>query len=564
MAAGTPSLSAARVAVYARYSSDRQSETSIEDQVERCRRFVADRGGRVDELLVFADHAVSGASLERPGIEALLRAVAERRVDVVVTEDLSRVSRRQADAHALLDRLSYAGVALLGVADAIDTSQRSSRLLFSVRSMLADAYLEDLRDKTLRGLEARARAGLATGGLPYGYRSRPRPGAGHEIEIDPERADVVRWIFASYVAGKSQAAIASELNREAIPPPRAHSTRRQPGWVASAVRAILRNERYAGVWSFGRRRWVKVPGTNTRRPQARAEGELVRLERPELALVDAETWRAAAGRFGAGVRPGAAAAARRRRGYLLSGLLRCDACGSLLVISGGGEGRRYYVCSGAKSRGTCAERGAIREQLVREGVLAELVDRFFSPARVDRMRELVAGVLGAAARASTADREQLAARLARTQDRIRTLVLMQADGDRSEHVAQLRRDLEAQARSDAAAIATSAERDRAVRLPSPAELLATAQDLAAAFAGADVDVGRERLRRAFRDGALRVARVEGGVELRGMVRPLTLLFETSTPPAGVSQRAALDVAGCGGVQPASSHVEVPFLVRLAA
>ena len=80
-------LSGSRVAIYARYSSDKQSESSIEDQVARCRGFVEARGGGVVDELVFADFAVSGASLARPGFESLMRAVESRLVDVVVTED---------------------------------------------------------------------------------------------------------------------------------------------------------------------------------------------------------------------------------------------------------------------------------------------------------------------------------------------------------------------------------------------------------------------------------------------------------------------------------------------
>lgn len=90
----TRNLKGARVAIYARYSRT-QREASIDDQVHRCRAFVETAGGVVDPNLVFADHAISGASLQRPAFEKLMSMVTAKppEVDAVVTEDLSRVTR---------------------------------------------------------------------------------------------------------------------------------------------------------------------------------------------------------------------------------------------------------------------------------------------------------------------------------------------------------------------------------------------------------------------------------------------------------------------------------------
>lgn len=566
MASGTESLDRARVAVYARFSSDRQSDASIEDQVARCRRWIESRGGRVVDELVFADVAISGASLERPGIEALLRAVAEKRVDLVVTEDLSRISRRAADSHEVLDQIAYAGAGLVGIADGVNTAERGGQLLAGIRTAIAADYLRDLGDKTLRGMEGRARAGLATGGgLPYGYRSRPRAQGGVEIEVDPDRASIVRDIFAAYVAGKSQAAIATALNAEGVPPPRAHARRRRPGWMASAVRAILCNERYTGRWSFGTRRWVKVPGTNARIPQRRDAGDVIRIERPDLQLVDEATWSAVHTRFQSQLRPSSAAAARRRRGYLLSGLLRCGLCGAVMVIHGGGEDRRYYACSDARGRGTCSNKASIREQLAREAIVGAILERSSSPKALARIRAIVAEVLGAAGRASTSERDERIGRLRRTEERIRTLVLMQADGDRSEHVVSLRRDLEAQARDESAAIAELDARGRApVALPSPDQLLELARDVDRHLRESP-EVGREYLRRVLQDGAVRAfPRASGGYVLRAGLLPMRML-ETKPPPQRASGAAGrtLNVVGCGGRQPASFNEGPAIPLELA-
>src|SRR3954468_10210295 len=88
-----------RVSIYARYSSDKQREASIDDQVRLCEERAAREGWRVVKR--YTDHAISGASLIRPGIQALMHAPQTGQFDVVLTESLDRVSRDQEDRRGL-------------------------------------------------------------------------------------------------------------------------------------------------------------------------------------------------------------------------------------------------------------------------------------------------------------------------------------------------------------------------------------------------------------------------------------------------------------------------------
>src|SRR5690349_5363324 len=133
-----PKIATGRVAIYARYSSDAQSETSIEDQARRARETIARAGGEPGKAQVFADYAISGASMERPGLEALLRAVDQGQVDVILTEDISRLSRDMGDAAHIFKRLQFAGVPLVSLSDGIDTSSKHAKLSFAVKSLIAD------------------------------------------------------------------------------------------------------------------------------------------------------------------------------------------------------------------------------------------------------------------------------------------------------------------------------------------------------------------------------------------------------------------------------------------
>jgi DNA invertase Pin-like site-specific DNA recombinase len=85
-----------RVAIYARYSSEHQSERSIDDQVRLCREHAERLGWAIAE--VYADYAMSGAHLaSRPRAQAMLAAAKEGRIDVVLAEALDRLSRDQED-----------------------------------------------------------------------------------------------------------------------------------------------------------------------------------------------------------------------------------------------------------------------------------------------------------------------------------------------------------------------------------------------------------------------------------------------------------------------------------
>ena len=104
-----------RAAIYARYSSDMQSEASIEDQVRLCRERIEADGW--DLVQTYSDRAISGASMLRPGLQGLIEDAMSAKFDVVVAEALDRLSRDQADIAALHKRLSFAGVRIVTLAD---------------------------------------------------------------------------------------------------------------------------------------------------------------------------------------------------------------------------------------------------------------------------------------------------------------------------------------------------------------------------------------------------------------------------------------------------------------
>jgi site-specific DNA recombinase len=151
-----------RAVVYARYSSEQQRDSSIEDQIRLCRQRIAQEGWEYRHA--YTDRAISGASALRPAYQALLEDARRGEFDIVVGEALDRLSRDQEDVAGLLKRLRFAGVRLFTLAEG-----EISELHIGLKGTMNALFLKDLADKTRRGLEGRVRAGRSGGGLCYGY-----------------------------------------------------------------------------------------------------------------------------------------------------------------------------------------------------------------------------------------------------------------------------------------------------------------------------------------------------------------------------------------------------------
>src|SRR4051794_31702765 len=245
-----------RAVIYARYSSDLQSTSSIEDQVRLCREMAVARGWEVVE--VYADHAISGASMLRPGYQRLLEDLRAGRFDLILAEGLDRLSRDQEHTAALFKQLGFCGVQLVTVAEG-----EINELHVGLKGTMNALYLKDLAQKTHRGLEGRVRAGRSGGGICYGYDLVPgEPGA---RRVNQAEAATIRRIFRDYAAGVSPWVIAKRLNQEGVPGPHGRQ------WRDTAVRGhvtrgtgLLNNELYVGRLVWNRLRYLKDPETGKR------------------------------------------------------------------------------------------------------------------------------------------------------------------------------------------------------------------------------------------------------------------------------------------------------------
>lgn len=361
-----------RALAYARYSSDQQSAASIDDQLRNCRAWCQRHA--LPDPVIYSDAAMSGARNDRPGY---LRLMAEARPgDVIVVDDLSRLSRDSIEVAQAIRRLTFAGVRVVGASDGTDTGRKGHKAEVGLRGIMSELYLADLADKTHRGLTGKALAGKSAGGLPYGYRVS----AVGERAIDEAQAEVVRRVFAEYLSGMTARAIAAGLNRDKVPSARGGT------WAMTAIHGdtrrgigMLVNPIYVGRPIWNRSRWVKHPETGRRVRQERPQAEWVRQEHPELAIVSEATWQAVQARLRGCSAPTGSAGRPMR--HLLSGLLRCGQCGGPLVV----VDAYNYGCSAARDRGTCAGL-RVRRKVADDAMLAGVREQLLSEAAFQRFQ----------------------------------------------------------------------------------------------------------------------------------------------------------------------------------
>ena len=398
------------VAIYARYSSDAQSEHSIEDQTRTCRAWAERQGWQVVE--VYADYAISGATAARPGFQQMVADAKSGRFQAVLAEALDRFSRDLEHIAKFHKEMTFAGVSLSTVAEGAITQMH-----IGFGGTMSALFLQNLAQKTHRGLEGRVRAGGSGGGLSFGYRVRKgfrpdgTPIAG-ELEIDDEQAAIIRRIFRDYADGQSPRSIARGLNAEGVSGPRGGS------WTASLLlggaareTGLLRNQLYVGLRVWNRQRYLKDPATGKRVARPNPREAWITTSVPDLALLDAETWgrtqrRLIAGRPDALDEPNATdakgsgntgtrlAAARRPR-WPLAGLVRCGVCsGPMSVI--GAQGR--LGCANHVERGTCDNKRTVLRDALLGRVMIGLKERLLAPELVEEFVRTYVAEINAANR----------------------------------------------------------------------------------------------------------------------------------------------------------------------
>ena len=503
-------MSGGRALAYGRKSFDdpERQTSSVGDQRHFAEAY-AERHGL--ELVGFhGDDGITGATMERPGLQAMLAAVRRGGIDALIIEDVDRLGRDQEHLQHMMKILRLHDVTIHTVAAGVIDD-----LVFAFKGIIGEQQRKRIAYTTRRGLKGKAQRGGVTGGRTLGYaRERlTQPADGRDTDqlvIVAEEAELVRRIFELYASGLGLKAVCAILNADGIPSPRSRESGPYGAGVwnpttlsgdPSKGEGILNNETYIGRRIFNRRTWVEVPNEKrgfTRKPRLNPEADWVIRDEPALRIVDQALWdrvkaRQTIARAMRDLRfktTGSRLAGGRERQHLLSGLVECGACGRPYISSGAGRWR----CKG--SRANLCNNGSITAAELERRALAGVQSELLAPDVIARFAAALQVELKAAWQEAQADRQGTGEKLATTRAKIsKILAQIEGEDDVPRTLMARLRELEAEEVRLADRLA-QAGADPVIRLPANYEAVyrQAVDQLGANLAAADASASRNAVR----------------------------------------------------------------------
>jgi len=391
-------------AIYTRVSSDRQKESdTIASQTAALVEYAKAHGYAVPPEWIFQDEGYSGASLVRPGLEALRDLAAQGQITTVLIYSPDRLSRKYAYQVLLGEELSRCGVEVVFLKSPAGSSPED-QLVVQFQGMIAEYERAQIAERSRRGKRYRAQQGVVNvlSGAPYGYQyMRKTDTSAAYYEVIESEAGVVRMVFRMYTQqGLSINAIARSLNKRGI------STRTgKTRWERSVVWAMLRNPAYEGKACYGKTE--QSPRQRITRPLRQKNGISHRTnchrERPRAdwievsvpALVSKETFALAQEQL---TKNKHHSLRRTIEPTLLQGMLVCQQCGYALYRCSTRTSKRklyYYRCLGADAyrrlKGALCRNRPVRsdylDKFVWDQIVCLLEDGTLMQAEIDRRKE---------------------------------------------------------------------------------------------------------------------------------------------------------------------------------
>lgn len=254
-----------KVGIYARVSTDNESqETSIAEQIEIIRGWIQEKQNKNTEYRIidtYIDNGISGSTLNRDGITKLLDDIDNGIINMVITKDLSRLSRNYLQAGSLIEEVfTRKNIRYVATKDNIDTSKEIDELM-PFKNIMNEWFIKDCSKKIKDSLNSRMRRGsLIASKPPYGYQTdKINNGSDiNKIILIPkgdQSTEVVKDIFLLYLKGYGYGKIASYLNDKGIKPPSAYLKNFHNSkfglWNNNTVKSILTNPKYGGYMIQG-------------------------------------------------------------------------------------------------------------------------------------------------------------------------------------------------------------------------------------------------------------------------------------------------------------------------
>ncbi|WP_202921613.1 recombinase family protein [Anatilimnocola aggregata] len=379
---------------YARYST--RFQESIGDQIRSLLEFALANRIRVPRELIFFDLAVRGAKNRRTGLDELRHALKSRKASVLLLFATNRLFRKTYRTLEFVDSVhQQLRARCIFVKSGVDTDDRDRWEGLLHLAAIMDQFVVRMGIAHIHAAhEGMLIKQLVFGTISFGYCGRPIPGEltrknkpRCEIAVDDRAAEVVRSIFQWYVHDRLEIIdILRRLNADpAVPLPPKTTVGR---WTRLAVRSVLQNTRYRGLWRYGVCESVFLPDDDyvCQRPRA---APLKEVQLDELRIVDDALWFAAAeriardkqGRGGRSPKDGDSTA----RPKLLNGLLVCPQHDDQRLYVGGPFGR-VMVCPICRAM-PAADRPLytmLNRQLATELLITQIIGLIHADAELDQ------------------------------------------------------------------------------------------------------------------------------------------------------------------------------------
>ena len=224
------------------------------------------------EIAEFCDDGYSGTSMDRPGMQKLLREVKENRIKCVIVKDMSRFSRDYIELGTYMNQIfPFMGIRFIAINDHYDSKEHKGSTIeidTAFQTLLYDLYSKDVSVKVKSAFENKCANGeYVFGQVPFGYeKSREEKNA---VVVNEKEAKVVHYIFSLALEGNGSTQIARILNEKQIPtkmqmrfPGRAEKSGRVLAWSNTSVRDILNNRFYLGEMAYGKSKRQYVGSKN--------------------------------------------------------------------------------------------------------------------------------------------------------------------------------------------------------------------------------------------------------------------------------------------------------------
>lgn len=385
------------VALYIRLSKEDENEgpsQSVVNQQSLLNEFV--RKQRLSVFDTYVDDGFSGTSFDRPGFQRMLMDIEDKKVNMVITKDLSRLGRDYIMTGHYMERyFPEHRVRYISLLDGIDTGVDSSaNEITPFRAIMNDMYAKDISKKIRSVKRDKQRKGEFIGSKPvYGYKKHPTER--NKIVVDEQAAAVVRHIFALALSGISCRKIADDLNGKGIPTPASYCGRKtgRTGpytglWSSERISEMLKNETYIGNMVQGR--MVKISYKSRKCLRQPPEKWMI-VEGTHEPIIDRETFQKVQMLLGSRRHTRS-----RTYDFLLKGMVFCHECGYPMSVinrkNAAGEDRLFFICRTYQrftKAGVCTCH-SVKEETVTEAVLEkvrETCEDYLNPERLLEIAE---------------------------------------------------------------------------------------------------------------------------------------------------------------------------------